>query len=1235
MVNHLGDLRNNRISASLPRLHAGPNHERVKAASFEEVDECFRGVMREPLSQAQEMGEADIVVGIPFYNEVDTIATVLNTVRKGLSDFCPEQKCVIVAAGAPAGKKVLEVMNDLPQSPKISQISFLLNDERLKGKGWGIRAIMEISRMLGADLLILEADLNSRNRDGTIEGFAPDWIRLLLEPIRTKEMDIVISRFNRHYFESPISTHLVYPLLTAIYNHPIHDLVGAQWGISHRLLRTYLQDPRYPWSTEISGYGVDSWLATVAISSGARICETNLGIKIHKPSATKTELVLRWVAKVLFEQIVADREWWGGAETIRESPLLQPLASFGVRKEHPPDEVRINPHLLVAKFRRGFNNFYPLYEKVLPNETYRQLEQLAETEIRPFDFPAQLWAQIVYDFLLDFAFGKEFDKNDLINSFIPLHEGYVTSFTLELQALKARLEPVLPDDAEHLVPLEAERQIEAAVDKFIRQKPDFMAAWKTREEALKPPVPKVTYREFIPGVHLVVPLELSNPEGKVITANAIYDSIFRKYKEEFERFVHERLKVPQEASSLEIAARIQDFMHEVEREMDNSLLPGDISRVEGTRQMVEAIFGYFPHQDTFALTPEMASWLLWQYPPPNLLTKLGHGSLTELLQEHEPGDALALANWSEEREYIEQVWRLVEEYVRPEHFAPCPVKPMVVSYEEFPSLLDMKDSHALDKITGRIVVSNLHKGIGGEFPKLRYFTTIAKDIVEAERFGKIWRTFADERRDFGERIISSLKGHWGREPLSAHNVFENGHQRELVKRLREMAEQITRQADGDESRLSLAQHLKDVADSYHLALTLPDGTFIPCSAWTWASYSSKGGAGLPTPLSLHVERDWSSQEFLTEYFKAAGGKEEAIEHKIVGLMGQGREWEDLSPILLGAIKEAEEVIEKQIITPEQPRAGGLVRFPGNPVLEAIKQHPWESKYVFNPGAIRLNGKVYLVYRAVGDDFISRFGLAVSEDGFKFTKRLEEPIFKPKGRSEERGCEDPRLTLIGDRIYMLYTAYSNTVAQIACASIGVDDFVSYRWEAWQRHGLVFPRFSNKDATLFPEQFNGKFAMLHRVDPHIWITFSRHLSCPWPKKEHKILAGATSGMRWDAKKIGAGAQPIKTKYGWLLITHGVDYAHTYRLGVMLLDIADPAILLYRSPNPVLEPTESYEIGEAGKCWVPNVVFTCGAVPRGDNEQILDADDELLVYYGASDTVIGVATAKIADLVPRAFR
>ncbi len=241
----------------------------------------------------------------------------------------------------------------------------------------------------------------------------------------------------------------------------------------------------------------------------------------------------------------------------------------------------------------------------------------------------------------------------------------------------------------------------------------------------------------------------------------------------------------------------------------------------------------------------------------------------------------------------------MKENARPERFGLQTLKPLVVSYKEFPSLTAMKDSSVLDKITGRVVVSNLHKGMGGKFPKLRYFTTVAKNIIEAERFGKIWQRFTEERKEFGRKVIDSLEGHWGREPLSAHNIFENGHQRVLVRRLREMTQRVAEEADGDPYRLSFAEHLRDMTDSYHLAFAFPDGTFIPCSAWTWASYSFKGGTGLPTPLSLHVERDWSSEEFLTGYFKAAGGREETIEHTIMDLIEQGKESEDLSPTLLG------------------------------------------------------------------------------------------------------------------------------------------------------------------------------------------------------------------------------------------------------------------------------------------------------------------------------------------------
>ncbi|MCL0056282.1 glycosyltransferase [Dehalococcoidia bacterium] len=274
----------------------------------EEVKKRFRAIMQEPLSQAARIAEADIVVGIPFYNEADTIPAVLEMVEKGLEEFYAGQKCLIVMAGAPAGGEALRVINSLPS--RIGRIAFLLGDECLSGKGWSMRAIFEVARSLGADLAIVEADLGSRHRDGEIEGLAPDWIRLLLEPIKSKEMDLVISRFRRHYFEFPISTLLLYPLLTTIYGCSIHDLIGGQWGISHRLLRTYLQDARYPWSDEIGEHGIDSWLATMAITSGARICQAKLGIKIHHPLAAKAELVLRQKVKALFDRIVADQEWW-------------------------------------------------------------------------------------------------------------------------------------------------------------------------------------------------------------------------------------------------------------------------------------------------------------------------------------------------------------------------------------------------------------------------------------------------------------------------------------------------------------------------------------------------------------------------------------------------------------------------------------------------------------------------------------------------------------------------------------------------------------------------------------------------------------------------------------------------------------------------------------------------------------------------------------------------------------
>ena len=1188
-----------------------------------QAEKAYRDSIKQPLEQAARIGEADIVVGIPFYDEANTIGHVVEVAKEGLSTYYRDKRCMVCCVGAPDGNKALATVQEIPLPNELSRIGFLMKNPMVSGKGWALRAMMEIADRLCADLVIFEADLLSEEEEGNVKGLSTQWLSFLLEPIRREGFDLVLPRFNRHWLETSISNHLVRPLFASIYNLEIRDPLGGELAISSEFLRTYLDEPSV-WTTDVGRYGVDVWLVTRAITKGANIAEAHLGVKLHKPSPGKQEMVLREQANVIFDQLYLSRDYWK-----EKKEAMQALTSFGHWDSHRPVQVKFDLGTHVTRYRQGFNRFRALYQEILLKETFRELEKLTESKPREFDFSSKLWSKIVYDFLLTFCLDNRFTKGDILNAFIPLYQGRVAGFTKALGELERELGSLNPDRRERLLSLEAEKELEEQVGEFVREKADFVTRWEKKEEEIKPLLPQVTYREFIPGVPLVLPQEFTSPIGKVVNTDDIHKAILERYQKEFEAFVHERLKMPRWATSFEITESIRAFMGRAERELSR-LLEGDLHTVEGTTQVAQAIFTNFPHRDTFALKPEIASWILGRIPPANLLIKFGKATVIELEGKYEPNDILALSSFSEEREHMEKIWGWILDNARPEHFGRVALKPLVVSYDDFPAVAEMKEASALSKLSGRIVVCNLRKGMGGEFPKLRYFTMMAKNIVEAERFGDAWEEFALKKKEFGRKVINSLEGHWGREPLSAHNIFENKHQRILVERLKEMAKDFQRK----KKYLSLARILSDIADSYHLALTLPDGKFIPCSAWTWASYSFKGGKGFPTPLSLHVERDWATRDFMVELYHALGGSEKIIDEKIVELIGQGRESQNLAKILFPQVKEVEEVSPERVVCFEEPCAGELRRFEGNPILKPIKEHPWESKYVFNAAAIRLKDKIHIMYRAMGDDMVSRLGLAVSSDGFRIETRFGSPIFEPEEEWERKGCEDPRLALIDGRIYMLYTAYSSIAAQIAMASIDAGDFLSYRWERWKRHGPLFPSYSDKDAILFPQKFDGRYTIYHRIEPSIWVSSSENLGSPWSLEDHRILIGPRAGMMWDGVKLGAGAQPIKTKYGWLLVYHGMDFAYVYRLGVLVVDLNDAGKVLYRSPNFILEPKESYEVGEEDISQVLNVVFACGAVAMADKE-MLDDDDEIIVYYGAADTVIAAATARVSDLIPKEAR
>ena len=289
----------------------------------------------------------------------------------------------------------------------------------------------------------------------------------------------------------------------------------------------------------------------------------------------------------------------------------------------------------------------------------------------------------------------------------------------------------------------------------------------------------------------------------------------------------------------------------------------------------------------------------------------------------------------------------------------------------------------------------------------------------------------------------------------------------------------------------------------------------------------------------------------------------------------------------------------------------LERYAGNPILSPIPGHDWESRTVFNCGVAQTDGAVVLLYRAQGTgNNVSRIGFAVSTDGLNFA-RLDRPVFAPADETEAWGVEDPRLTRIGDRYHMLYTACSPLGIQVAMAS--TRDFF-----AWRRHGVVLPGPDNKDAALFPDRISGRYVMFHRIPPAIWLAYSDDLR-HWG--DYRKIMEPRAG-HWDGLKLGAGGPPLKTDRGWLVIYHGVSPDRVYRLGVALLDLADPSKVLNWPAACVLEPEEPWE--REGD--VPNVVFTCGTAQVGDR---------YLVYYGGADKVIGVASAKKADLLDFAAR
>lgn len=297
------------------------------------------------------------------------------------------------------------------------------------------------------------------------------------------------------------------------------------------------------------------------------------------------------------------------------------------------------------------------------------------------------------------------------------------------------------------------------------------------------------------------------------------------------------------------------------------------------------------------------------------------------------------------------------------------------------------------------------------------------------------------------------------------------------------------------------------------------------------------------------------------------------------------------------------------------------RHPANPILTAA-QWPYRVNAVLNPAAAAVDHQTVLLARVEDRRGISHLTVARSSNGVDEWAIELEPLLAPDERiaSEQWGFEDPRAVWVDelDSFVITCTAYGPAGPAVHLAT--TKDFTTV-----ERRGVI-KHPEDKNAALLPYRIDGKWLLLHRPKTEFGgargeILLSRSADLASWSAPEQVMQPRT-GAWWDSLRIGIGPPPIRTEHGWLLLYHGVKSTvggDIYRIGLALLDLAEPTRVLRRSPNWVLAPLALYE--RTGD--VPNVVFPCGLIHDA-------ANGEIRLYYGAADSSICLATAQLDDLL-----
>jgi hypothetical protein len=404
------------------------------------------------LENPGQIAEADIVVGIPTANEAANMEGTVARIDKGLGDYFPDLRSVIVNCDNHSTDGTREAF--FSASGKASKV-YIATEPEGGGKGTNLQNFFEMAARLNPKaLVVVEAD---------IKNISPLWVRILVTPV-LKGAGFVCPLYERHKYETFLSNSIIYPLFRCLYGRRVRQCNIGDYGFSPKMLQIYLNTPFQ--TPRVANSGIDIWMANTALVSRLPIVQAIMGApKLHRARGRFSDLPEMFAEAVatVFDLMGVHEDFWLRVKWSKPTALsgtdLQEV-------ETPLPPADVNPELFHEKFIEDFDKYSPLWERVYGPITARKLQEIRSIGFQHFSFPTQTWMSILFDSAVAYRGMSDADRVELVKGLLPLYVGKVLSYVKKTWRMSLQ---------------QAEEFIENECMMFEENKPYIVKMW-TKEE---------------------------------------------------------------------------------------------------------------------------------------------------------------------------------------------------------------------------------------------------------------------------------------------------------------------------------------------------------------------------------------------------------------------------------------------------------------------------------------------------------------------------------------------------------------------------------------------------------------------------------------------------------------------------------------------------------------------------------------------------------------------------------